>query len=90
MKNILLPIILAFAFQSQSVLSQEVFEQASDCSLFEEIVTQIDQQVESLSSQFKLARINGSGNLKDLEAQLKKEKEKQVYFREVLAQCLQD
>lgn len=90
MKNILLPIILAFAFQSQIVLSQEVFEQASDCSLFVEIVTQVDQQVESLTSQFKLARINGSGNLTDLEAQLNKAKAKQVYFREVLAQCLQD
>lgn len=90
MKNILLPIILTFAFQSQLVLSQEVFEQASDCSLFEEIMAQVDQQVESLTSQFKLARINGSGNFKDLAAQLNKAKEKQVYFHEVLAQCLQD
>ncbi len=90
MKNILLPVILAFAFQSPIALAQEAFEQTSECSLFEEIVTQVEQQVDSLIWQYKLAKSNSSGNLKNLESQLNKEKEKQIYFQQVLAQCLKD
>ncbi|MBK7963357.1 MAG: hypothetical protein IPK04_20500 [Bdellovibrionales bacterium] len=94
MKRLLLPVVFSFFLPFHFSTAQEVSYPSSvpttDCSLLEKLVAQIDQTVGSLTSQYKLARINGSGNLKDLQIRLETAKEQQVYFHTVLAQCLQD
>ncbi|MBL7671045.1 MAG: hypothetical protein JNM39_11230 [Bdellovibrionaceae bacterium] len=94
MKRLLLPVVFSFFLTFHFSTAQEVSYSSSvpstDCALLERLVARIDQTVGSLTSQYKLARINGSGNLKALQLQLETAKEQQVYLHNVLAQCLQD
>lgn len=83
MKKLLFPTFLSLVVQFHLSFA----DVDSNCRDLEKSVAEIGQRVESLTSQYKLARLNGDGNLQNIKAQLGKALTLQIELKKALAQC---